>query len=282
VEVNTKIWQPALVMLCLLVLATSVSAEEDRPPNKPWSKYGLRAGANMVLVNSNVRLGTQGGGLAIDPQDLLNLDTTTITFQLEGYWRTSDDLRHRLDFSWFAVNREGNTTLGRSIKLPNNTLLPLGTQVNTALDLDVIKASYSYSFFQDDRFDLAIAGGLYVLPIKFDLSASGIANANVTESITAPLPVFGIRADFILTPKWYLRNNLDMFYLEIGEYKGGIVDAKIAMEYKASEHVGVGLRGQAFNLIVESTKSTNVPGVDFNGAFNFSTFGLMLYLSVYL
>ena len=279
---HNYMWRPALVMLCLLILASPVSAEEDRPSGKPWSKYGFRAGANFHFVNSNVRLGAKGAGLSIDPQDLLNLDTSTSTAQVEGYWRFSKNLRHRLDLSWFSVNSEGETVLGRSIQLPNNTILPLGTQVYTTLNLDVIKAAYSYSFFQDDRIDLAISGGLYVLPIKFDLAASGIANANVTENITAPLPVFGLRADFALTRKWFLRNNIDMFYLEIGDYKGGIVDARFAVEYKASEHVGVGLSAQGFNLLVESTKQTSVPGVDFNGAFQFTAYGMMLYLSVYL
>lgn len=118
----------------------------------------------------------------------------------------------------FSIRRNGRTSLGRDLEIGNITL-PLGTDVNTSLNIDLYRAGYSYSFFQDDRISLGIGSGLYVMPISFSLDASGLITESVRESFTAPLPVIGFRADFASTPKWYIRSRMDSFYLEIGKYR---------------------------------------------------------------
>lgn len=55
--------------------------------------------------------------------------------------------------------------------------------------------SYSYSFFQDDRVDLAVSIGVYVMPIDFGVKVSGVLDEGGSEKFTAPLPVFGLRLE---------------------------------------------------------------------------------------
>ena len=263
-----------------IILVAPALADKDEPIQKPWKKVKVSLGGSLLNVRSTVRVGAKGIGVSVNPEELFNMDSTTSVFRIDGFWRFSKNLRHRLDASWFKTSNKGDTVLGKDVDI-GDTTLPLGTEVKTNLEFDVIKVGYSYSFYQDDRIDLAVGGGLYVLPIKYNLSASGLVNESQTESITAPLPLLGLRADFAITPKWILRNNVDLFYLKISDYLGGIVDVRIGVEYNPFKNVGFGLSTEALNLRVEAEKGTDVPGVDFNGAFEIEQIGLFGYLNIY-
>ena len=267
-------------LLTSVILALPALADEGKPPEKPWQKFRISLGGSLLTVNSDVRLGVSGIGIGISPEDLFNVDSGTAVFRADGYWRFSKNRKHRLDFTYFSYKRTGETILGRDIDL-GEIQLPLGTEVSTELKLDVFKVGYSYSFFQDERIDLAFGAGLYILPIKYDLTASGVLNVDQAESITAPLPVFGFRADFAITPKWLLRNNLDLFYLSISDYEGSIINGRLGIEYNPFKHVGFGLAAEVLNLHVEAQKGTDVPGVDFNGMVDIGQVGLNAYISFF-
>ena len=269
-----------LVLLCTIILTAPALADEDQTPIKPWKQFHVSLGASFLDVSSNVRIGAKGVGVGINPEELFNMDSTTAVFRTDGYWRFTKSRKHRLDFTYFSYRREGNTVLGQNLEI-GDINLPLGTEVTSSLKLDVYKVGYSYSFFQDDRIDLAIGTGLYILPIKYDFKASGFANQSQSESITAPLPLLGFRADFALTPRWYLRGNFDLFYLEISDYKGRLFNGRLGVEYTPFKHVGFGLSAESLSIRVESEKSTDVPGVDFNGLFDIEQIGIFGYVSFF-
>lgn len=263
-----------------IILASPAIAIEEKAINNPWKKFHVSLGASFLDVSSNVRIGAKGVGVGINPEELFNMDSTTAVFRSDGYWRFTKNRKHRLDFTYFSYRREGNTVLGRDLEI-GGINLPLGTEVTSSLKLDVFKVGYSYSFFQDDRIDLAIGTGLYILPIKYDFRASGFANQNQSESITAPLPLLGFRADFALTPKWFLRSNIDLFYLKISDYSGRLFNGRLGVEYTPFKHVGFGLSAESLSISVESEKSTDVPGVDFNGLFDIEQIGIFAYVSFF-
>ena len=71
-----------------------------------------------------------------------------------------------------------------------------------------------------------------------------------------------------------------MFYLEISDYKGGIADVQLALEYLPWKHFGFGLGLDALTVKVEANDS-DVPGVDFQGNIGFQTTGVQLYLKAF-
>ena len=84
--------------------------------------------------------------------------------------------------------------------------------------------------------------------------------------------------DVILTPKVYLRGGFELFYLEIGPYKGAVTDNRLAVEWIPANHFALGFGFESFNLAVEANGSTDIPGVTKQGALDFRYSGLMLYL----
>lgn len=269
-----------VVLSSFLLWTPSLFAEEE----KPWKRFNVNLGAFFNLNDSKVRLGGEGIGVEIDAEELLGLDTNTRTFRLDGFWRFTKKRRHRLDFTWYRNRRSGEGTVDEALEIGGITI-PVGASLDTEFNFDLYKLGYSYSFFQDKRIDLGVGGGLYVLPTEFKLKAtaeaggSTIFDETIKETFAAPLPVIGIRADIAITPRWFLRNRADFFYLEIGDYRGGIVDTSVAVEYQPFKHVGFGLGWNNFRVRVEAKEdNNNIPGASFKGTFQYQNAGFLLYL----
>jgi hypothetical protein len=248
-----------------------------------WKKFSLSLGYFIANTDTSVRLGS-GLGVSVDMEDLLGLDSTDSAGRVRAAWRFTDNRRHRLDLQWFGFRRDGSRTIGEDIhykdKDGNDQVITAGTHVESFFDFDIYQLAYSYSFFQDDRIDLAGSLGLYVMPIDFGFNATGLISVGGSESFTAPLPVLGVRIDFAITPKWYFRSGLEVFYLEIGEFAGSILDANVAIEYLPWKHFGFGLGFDSLNVKVEAD-GDDYPGIDFKGEVNFHYTGLQLYAKLY-
>ena len=267
----------------LLLFTTPASGENPVSHDTPWEKLSFELGYFIANVNTDLRIGA-GLGITVDVEDLLGLDTTNSVFRAKASWRFTDNRRHRLDFQWFSFRRDGGRTILDDIKFEDDNgnviVIPSGTHVDSFFDLDIYQAAYSYSFFQDDRMDLAASIGLYVMPINFGLKATGLVDVDESERFTAPLPTLGIRGDFAITPRWYFRSSLQLFYLEIDEFTGTILDANIAVEYRPWKNLGFGLGFDALNVTVDAD-GEDYPGIDFKGEVQFDYTGLLLYAKFY-
>jgi len=274
--------KPKFLFVCIaasLLLFIQPATAEDTP----WEKFSLDLGYFIANTDTGVRLGS-GLGVSVDMEDLLGLDSTNSAGRLDASWRFTENRRHRLDFQWFSFRRDGSRTIGEDIHYKdedgNDQVIEAGTYVESYFDFDIYQVAYSYSFFQDDRIDLAGSLGLYIMPIDFGLNATGLVNVGCSERFTAPLPTLGIRADFAITPKWFFRSGLEVFYLEIGEFAGSIIDASVAVEYLPWKHFGFGLGFDSMNVHVEAD-GDDYPGIDFKGEVDFQYTGFQLYAKLY-
>ena len=116
----------------------------------------------------------------------------------------------------------------------------MGVKIDTVFDLAIVNASYGYSFYKNQYFDIALSGGLYAMDVNFKIKAKGEGKFEDSD-YTIPLPVLGLRGNFALTPKWFLRQSIDVFYLNIGRYTGSRVDLNVGLEYNFWKYAGVGL-----------------------------------------
>lgn len=258
-------------------------AENPASYDEPWKKFNVDVGYYISSSDTTLGLGVRGLGVEVDLEEFFGLDDTTSLFKINAFWRFTNNRRHRLDLKWYSFHRDGNTSLLRDITIEdkdgNEITLPIGTNVFSKLDLDLYKAAYSYSFFQDDRVDLAGSIGCYVMPVDIEVKATGLVSVNESVSFDAPLPTFGVRADFAITPKWFFRTHLEIFYLEYKEFEGSIVEATIALEYLFWKHLGCGLAFDTFNLHIEAD-GEDYPEIDFKGELDFNITGLLLYMKM--
>ena len=268
-------------LICFIQAAWAKNADSD---DKPWKTFNIDVGYLITNVDTTLNLAVNGLGVNVDVEDFFGMDSTNDVFKIKGFWRFTDNLRHRLDLGWYGFHRDGYRTILEDFTIEdkdgNEITIPAGSEVTSYFDVDMFKISYSYSFFQDDRIDLAAAIGLYWMPIDIGVNSSGLINIREEEKFDAPLPTFGLRADFAITPKWFIRTNLDLFYLEINEFKGSIYESKVALEYLPWQHVGFGLAFDIYNLHLEAD-GEDYPQIDFHGKINANFTGLLLYMKMF-
>ena len=281
----------------MILFGTAISftafAEEGKskkePYPHPWNKGYLTLGGYVATLDSGVTLGSSGGlGINVDVEDLLGLDTTGSSFRVAAGYRLGKKRRHKLELSWFRFHREGENTLIEAIPIPPELGGEPGDAIgpgviNSLFNFDIYKFKYEYSFVLDERADLNVGVGLFIMPIEFGLTFTegGVTRGSVFESVTAPLPVLGLGFDFAITPKWFIRQQLEVFYLEIDSFEGGITSLTAALEYFPWKHVGFGLGADAFSVNIEATQETDYPGLgDFVGTLDFSYIGAQLYIKL--
>ena len=270
-----------MIVVILLTAALSPTAyARGEAAGMPWERFSFSLGGASLLTSSNVRIGTNvlGSGIDIDVEEALNLDATQSSYKLGALYRIGESRRHRVSLSYFDLNRSGSVIIEETIEIGDPPIvLPIGARVNTSYDLGILKSDYGYSFFMDDRFNLSVSGGLFVVPIKLVVENQGTGEASKTD-ITAPLPVFGVGFDFAISPKWFLKQNLQVFFLELGDFKGGILDTSLEVEWRVWENWGFGASVESLRLAVKSqSEKEDVPGIDFIGDIKLNYLGLALY-----
>jgi hypothetical protein len=250
---------------------------------KPWERLRFDLGGYITNFDSDIQFGSEslGAGINVSVEDALGLDTSTTVLKGGVSYRFTRNLRHQVGLTYYDLSREDSKQLTDDIEINDENIVE-GTKIDTKFDLQIIRGDYRYSFFQDDRIDLSLGVGLYVIPIKFRLSSESGGNKEkvVSESITAPLPTLALYGNFAITPKLFLKYGFNFFYLNIGDFKGGILAANLAVEYNFWKHVGFGLGIDRFNLNIEA-EGSDYPGIDFVGEVGYQHTGLVLYTKIY-
>ena len=275
-----------IILVAVIISAPALAEKSKDPRDFHWKRGYLNLGAYIATMNSSFRLSESnlGLGLTLDVEEFLDLDTSDTSFRIDAGYRFGKTRRHKVEFSWFKFHREGIRNFSDPVVLPpelgGGTIGP--GDVNSLFNFDIYKLKYEYSFVFDKRADLNLGLGLYIMPIEVGLSAviNGVFRGDVKEDITAPLPVLGLGFDFAITPKWIITQQMDLFYLEFGDFRGGIQSYSLALEWLTWKHVGFGLGLDAMRVMVEANGS-DYPGVNFKGNIEFSYFGAQLYLKAY-
>jgi len=272
-------WILAVFVVVFLLPTGSIWAQASAD-EQPWETFGVNLGVFVSATDTSFRIGS-GIGLSIDAEEALNLDANSTVFRADALWRFTDNKRHRLNLTWFSLSRDAVRRVGQDItfedKDGNPITIDAGTTVESNFDLDIYELAYSYSFFQDDRIDLAAGVGFYIMPLDFGLRSAGVVEEDGSASFTAPLPVFGLRMDVALTPKWFLRTGSQVFYLEYDNFTGSVLEFKVAVEYNPWKHVGMGLGFDTLKIALEAD-GEDYPSIDFKGNVDFAYTGLQLYL----
>ena len=265
--------------LILFMTANPLLAASDATKS-PWATFSFNAGAFASRSETEIRFGS-GLGVEVNLEDALGMESDTQVFRLESYWRFTDNKKHRVDLSWFSLNRSASRRISEDIVIKppdeDEIILEAGTEVKSKYDMDIIQLIYSYSFIHDDRLDFAGSAGLYIMPISFGLEVTGLVDEKADQSFTAPLPALGLRMDIMMTPKWYFRGSTQLFYIEYEDYTGSLTNARTAVEYNPWKHVGLGIGIDAMRMSIQADDSASIPGLDLRGNVDFTYIGLYLY-----
>jgi len=243
-------------------------------------RFSLGLGFFYSADNTGITLGSKQAGLGIvyDLEDALGLNTSSFVFRGDASLKFGKRHRSEVELNYFGINRRATKTLEADLELGDN-VYPVGTKLDSKFYLSVIRAKYVYTFLQDDRVSLGFSAGLYIIPLSISVKSG--SSEEQSSAFTAPLPVFGLRSDFLITKKLELKESAELLYLKIDNFSGSILDLKLAVEYRAFKHFGFGM-GINSNRLTVAAKGEDYPGIDFFGTVKMDYTGAFLSVNLYL
>ncbi|MCE2571073.1 outer membrane protein [Motilimonas eburnea] len=162
--------------------------------------------------------------------------------------------KHSIYFDWKRLHR--NATQERITKpfetdLGGDTtyIIQAGARIKTTLNIDIATLGYGYSFYQDEKWDLAATLGMHIMWIEIGLNGEMGACVNNTctgavpilpnteafKDTTAPLPDVGLKGRYLITPNWALTGQAQYFYLSLDDLDGSLIDLNGGVEYLFNE-----------------------------------------------
>jgi len=281
------------VRLCVFVtqllmggILTGFGADDSTPPPEdkyslPWEKGSVKFGGFVAAFNSTLGFGLSGGpSVEVKGEDGLGLDSSLTVFRVDALFRPGESRRHQLDFTYAAYHRDSSRTLSEEIDLGDGQILPIGAEVSTVFNFDIIRGTYSYAILQDDRMRVAFGLSVYAVPLEYGLKVATSSGRSEVEGadVTLPLPALAFRAEFQLIPKLFLTLESNFMYIKINGFEGSLVDNTIGLEYRPWKLFGVGLAYSGLSVSVEQNDiSSNYPGANFIGNVDVRYNGLLLY-----
>ena len=291
-----RAWMLLIVSILLLTVAPPLKAEETKAEEKkaeetteaPFhDKLMIRGGWAYVFgATANVALGGPllGVGASVDFTQTLGGDTSTDAFRIDTLYRFNE--RHAVGFSWYRVGLSGDKVLTQSVQI-RDQIVSAGAATQTSLSFNTYRLLYSYSFYRNDKVELAVSPGLYMMKTNFNFAGQGAISAPgsttpqagnvilVNEQLTLPLPSIGLVANYNITPKLQFQSRYDVFYLSIGNYAGSMFEFYAGLEYRIVNHLAM---GAAFDRLQADLRGNGHEGFSANFSYNL----MYLYASVYL
>jgi len=222
------------MLIAALPQARADDGEDDR--------FNLSLGAFFVQrTDASIRLDRKTGPVSVGAtaewsRDLGGDDAMTVP-RLDGFYRFSP--KHRMDFSWFKLDRTGSKVLSRTLDIGDQTFTA-GTTVNSEYLTETVKAAYTYSFYRAPEIETSLSIGAHITRLKFAIESS-TSGQRESAAVTVPLPVIGFRLAYQMAPKWWVKTNYELFFFDqIEGIEGAMSDFTLGVEYLATKHIGVG------------------------------------------
>jgi hypothetical protein len=272
-------------LIFLLLLASHFSFAQENSPediqesgSKGWDRFEVSLGGFLSAYNSGITFRSQqlGLGLVIDIEDALGLETTVFALRGEVTYKIGKSKKNYITAGYFGVNRSANKNLEEEIDI-GGIVYPIGTKVNSKFNLSIIRLKYGYSFYQDERVSISASFGLFIMPVTFVVQAPDLQDSNT--NFTAPLPLIGLRTDFQITEKFYLKQNVEFLYLSTNLFNGGILDLGVYLEHKTLKNVAFGLGVNSNRLNISLKKPDSL--IEFFGDIRMDYTGALLYAKYY-
>ena len=178
---------------------------------------------------------------------------------------------------YFYMLRNSLKTLDEEIEI-GDVVYPIGTEVSSKMDLHIIRALYEYSIFRDRRINIGLSGGLYLMPFSYSIGTDYVIDE--ADSFVLPLPVVGFRMHVQVTPRFQIKQSMDLLYAKVQNFQGDIIDSNLRFEYHPSTHLGIGVGINTFRFSM--TANEEFLAREFAGKFKTGFTGVLVFGKYYL
>jgi hypothetical protein len=278
----------SVAILSALVLGTSASvpARADSPAEDLLnSRFAFALGG--FLVTSAIRGSLLGSANTNDQQidfdQRFGIDAEQTRWRGELLWRITPTQHVR--FSYFDNDVRGTRILDQDLAWGDYSF-KVGGRVTAETEFHVYELGYEFAFLRRPNYEIAAMAGIHLVDLTLKLSGNAsltvdtptgpIAGAATfttrSNSVPAPLPVFGLRGDWAVSPHVYLDASGEMFSLSYQGINGNWSVLQAGASWMFSEQFGIGLGYERFVIHADLGKE------GFSGRLNFGYQGFLIYL----
>ena len=273
---RSVVMQIVVTMAALTAIINNAAAEENQGLAVAFpDKYMIRLGAYIIDGSDtqfSVSSDVLGLGTVIDySRDLGGEDSGTIP-RIDAYYRFNE--RHSINFTSFTIDRNGSRAIAIDPPITIGDVTYSGETINSSIKYTLYKVGYGYSFYHSSKVELTLTAGLNIT--SNDLSFSNDAGDKVESAgFTVPLPMFGLRMGYAITPKWSVNYVSEAFFIDFeNTVKGALVSYEINTEYKLFKNfaIGAGLARLGANFELDANDWKGKVSDSYRGITLFSAF----------
>ena len=248
-------------------------------------RFVIAVGGFAVISNINGSLSgsanTTDQNVNFDKQ--FGTDANQTRIRADVLWRITP--RQHLRFSYFNNDVQRTRTIDQDLAWGNYTFLA-GGQVTAETKFRVYELDYEFAFLRRPNYEIVAVGGIHLDDLTLKLSGNASLTVDTpmgpveqpatfttkSNSVPAPLPVLGLRADWAISPHVYLDAGGQVFAISYQGINGNWSDLRAGATWMFSNHVGIGVGYDRFATHVDLSKAS------FSGRLNFGYQGLLIYL----
>jgi len=264
-----------IVGLCLTSGQACGQARYDDHPLRDRFRISLggfetRDSSSALRVDDrSLRLGT-----LLDLEDDLNVEDSATVLRLDGYYRFNR--AHRLEWTYYSLEREGSAGLSRNIQI-GNVEFPIGFTIDTDLDIEVAEVGYVWSFINVEPYEFFLGAGLNVRDVGLTAVGTGLlagTERTFDNSGTLPMPTVALGGRYNVLDKLSLNFKMETFGIKFDNQSGRLQDTYFLAEYDITKNFGIGGGLNVYNLDLEFARDD-----DFSGELKSSYRGFLLYFT---
>jgi opacity protein-like surface antigen len=241
-----------LIALALFSGAAIAQEAQDVHPIME-SKWWVNAGAYLPERSFKASASASAAGIdrEFDFEGSLGLKDDPSVFMAELGWQFGEKWGAALQY--FNSSREGGRTLDETFEWQDNTY-EVGAVLEAETNIDITRVFFARRFLGDGPHSLRLGAGLHWIELGATVAGQATLDDQSTEfrrsSASASLPVPNIGAWYRYSPsnRWLLNARVDWLDASIDNYSGAIWNVSGGVNYRLSNHVGVGVSYQFFQL----------------------------------
>jgi len=247
----------AAILMYSIVMSSPVGAAEtaitdDLHPmmsGKHWVNVGAFFSARDL--DASVEGGLGGARTVIDFESHMGLDDKPDLLMTEFGWQFGEEWA--LSLQYFRSDRSATTTLEETIEW-EDLVFNAGAEFSAATKISVTRLFFSRRFRDGGRHSIRLGAGVHLLKIAATVGGEVTLDDLTTEYLTSavsasfPVPDVGVWYRYSPSDRWLLYSRLDWLSANLGGYAGSIWNFAVGANLQITEHLGIGLSYQLFEL----------------------------------
>jgi hypothetical protein len=227
-----------LAALCWLPLTAGAARGEPE-----WFHETLELDAAATFAFFDTQFSTSG--VEFDLEDDVGFDAFAVMPSVDAHWRFTENKKHRLEFSYFAILRDGGDRTGLELGSENGQPLSVSLSVDGDIALHVFSLTYAYSILHDEQKEFGILGGLDYIDFAGDAQGRlqipqlgvDVTQDLFSEEYSTPFPTAGAYLGWRLLDDLALSARFQYFGIKVGGVGGEIYRGGVRLRHRTFRNV---------------------------------------------